>query len=426
MKKWQDVQRVPAPAIIPTFGPLSGMRVLTTGGHLAMPYAASMLAEFGAEVLYIERPGMGDPYRLFSPFLKGENGQQVGASWVQEARNRLSITLETNLNMQEAREVFFALIKNSDIWMENVVWTDKLGIYDEELLEVNPSLVICHVSGYGKAKFGGDPEKCDRGSFDIIGQAASGWLILNGDPDRPPMRGNPGVNDYVSSLYCLFGALAAYVHAQKTGQGQVVDIAQFEAQAKVIADYVVLWANEKIMRERTGNQQFNVQPYNVFMAKDKYVVLGAIGPAVFSRFIKAIGLDPNVYTREAVSSGPEALASPIGREFDRIVKEWISQRTAKEVEDHMAKFKVPCQVVVDADDIINDPHWIDRGDIIEYKDQTTKRKVKAVGVVPKMDKTPGKIWRGAPAMGQDTEAILTRICGYGPEDIAVLREKGVI
>jgi crotonobetainyl-CoA:carnitine CoA-transferase CaiB-like acyl-CoA transferase len=426
MKKWEDAKKIPAPAIAPTFGPLSGMRVLTTGGHLAMPYAATMMADFGAEVFYIERPGGGDPYRLFSPFLTGENGQQVGASWIQDARNRLSITLETNLKVAEAREVFFTLIKNSDIWMENVVWTDKLGIKDEDLLKVNPALVIIHISGYGKAQFGGIPELCDRGSFDVIGQAASGWLTLNGDPDGPPSRGNPGLNDYVSAMFAVFGALSGYIHAQKTGQGQVIDVAQFEAQSKFIADYVVLWANEGIMRKRSGNKQFNVQPYNIFKAKDKEVVVGVVGPAVYARFIKAMDLDPNVYSFEACSSSPEAVESEVGRELDSILRKWISEHTAQEVEEHMSKFKVPAQVVVDAEDIVNSKHWLDRQDIIEYEDQTTKRKVKAVGIVPKMDKTPGQVWRGAPALGQDTEAILTKVCGYSAEEIAALREKGII
>ncbi len=426
MKKWQDVQKVPAPAIVPSYGPLAGMRVLTTGSLIAMPGAASLLADLGAEVIHIERPGVGDTYRLLGPFINGENGKKIGAGWVQDARNRLSLTLETNLKVEEAREVFYALIKNSDIWMENIVWTEKLGIYDEELLKVNPSLVIVHVSGYGKAKFGGDPDVCDRASYDMIGQAASGYLNINGDPDRPPTRSNPWTNDYVSAMFCLYGALAAYVHAQKTGQGQVVDVAQFEAQAKFLSDYITAYAAEGIMRTRTGNKTTAFQPYDVYKAKDKYVALGAFGPAVFGRFIKAIGVDPNVYTFEATSSSPEAVASELGRELDRITREWIAERTAQEVEDHMAKFRVPCSVVVDAADIVNNAHWIARQDIIEYEDQTVKRKVKAVGVVPKMEKTPGQVWRGAPALGQDTEAILTKICGYGEEDIAVLREKRII
>lgn len=426
MKKWQDVQKVPAPAIAPSYGPLSGMRVLTTGSLIAMPYAAGMLADFGAEVIHIERPGVGDTYRMLGPFITGENGQQIGAGWVQDARNRLSLTLETNLKVEEAREVFYALIKNSDIWMENVVWTEKLGIFDEELLKINPSLVIVHVSGYGNAKFGGDPDVCDRASYDMIGQAASGYLILNGDPDRPPMRSNPWANDYVSAMFALYGALAAYVHAQKTGEGQVVDVAQFEAQAKFLSDYITAYVAEGIMRTRTGNLTTAFQPYDVFKAKDKYVAVGAFGPAVFGRFIKAIGVDPNVYTFEATSSSPAAVASELGRELDRITREWIAERTAQEVEDHMAKFKVPCAVVADASDIVKNKHWIDRQDLIEYEDQTVRRKVKAVGVAPKMEKTPGQVWRGAPALGQDTEAILTKICGYGAEDIAALREKRII
>lgn len=427
MKKWEDVQKVAAPVIAPKFGPLAGMRVLTTGSLIAMPYAASMLADFGAEVIHIERPGVGDTYRLLGPFVKGENGQQMGAGWVQDARNRLSLTLETNLNIAEAKEVFYALIKNCDIWMENVVWTAKLGINDDELLKINPALVIVHVSGYGNAKFGGNPEVSDRASYDMIGQAASGYLLLNGDPEpAPPIRSNPWANDYVSAMFCLYGALAAYVNAQKTGVGQVVDVAQFEAQAKFINDYITAYTAEGIMKSRTGNRSTAFQPYDIFKAKDKYVALGAFGPAVFGRFIKALGVDPNVYTFAATSSSPAAVDSELGKELDRMTREWIAARTGLEVEEHMAKFKVPCAVAADASDIVQNKHWLDRDDIIEYEDQATQRKVKAFGVAPKMDKTPGQVWRGAPALGQDTDEILTRICGYSAADIAALREKKVI
>lgn len=425
MKKWEDVKRVPAPALIPSFGPLSGVRVLTTGGHLAMPFAATMLADFGAEICYIERPGIGDAYRVFGPALEGKNGKKVSSAWVQDARNRLSIALESNLKVEEAREVFYALVKNADIWLENLVWTEKLGIKDEDLLKVNPALVIVHISGYGRPQFGGDPDLCDRGSFDVIGQASSGWLTLNGPADGPPFVAKPGLNDYVSAMFATFGALTAYIHARKTGKGQVVDVAQFEAQSKLISDYLVLWANEGVMRKRTGNKQY-VQPYDVFNAKDKEVVVGVVGPLVFARFIKAMNLDPEVYTFENSGTGAEALESEKGRALDRFFRDWVAQRTAQEVEDYLAKFKIPAQVVNDASDILDSAHWNDRGDIVEYVDQTTQRTVKAIGIVPKMDQTPGQVWRGAPDLGQDTEAILAKICGYTEEDIAELRAKRVI
>ena len=161
--------------IIPEFGPFAGMRVVCSGSLVAMPFAATMLADFGAEVIQIERPGVGDTLRMLAPFAD-VNGTKVSTAWAQNARNKLAMSLELNLKHEEVKEIFYGLIKEADIFMENMVWMDKLGVYDEELLKVNPKLVIVHVSGMGHKEFGGLPNVCNRASYDMIGQAFSGWL----------------------------------------------------------------------------------------------------------------------------------------------------------------------------------------------------------------------------------------------------------
>ena len=156
--------------IIPEFGPFAGMRVVCSGSLVAMPFAATMLADFGAEVIQIERPGVGDTLRMLAPFAD-VNGTKVSTAWAQNARNKLAMSLELNLKHEEVKEIFYGLIKEADIFMENMVWMDKLGVYDEELLKVNPKLVIVHVSGMGHKEFGGLPNVCNRASYDMIGQA---------------------------------------------------------------------------------------------------------------------------------------------------------------------------------------------------------------------------------------------------------------
>ena len=198
--------------IIPEFGPLSGMRVVGAGSLIAMPFAASMLAEFGAEVIQIERPSAGDTYRTFGPLARDEDGACVGAAWIQEARNRLSMTLELRPDSRDAHEIFLGLIRESDVFIENMVWLDKLGIHDDELLRVNPALVIVHISGFGHREFGGVPEICARASYDMIGQAFSGYALYNGYPDRPPLMVAPAVSDYVTALFSLFGLPRRPVH----------------------------------------------------------------------------------------------------------------------------------------------------------------------------------------------------------------------
>ena len=412
--------------LIPDFGPLKNVRVLCSGSIVAMPHAATMMADFGAEMIQIERPGVGDTLRGLAPFAK-YNDKKVSTSWAQDARNRLSLTLELDLAIPEVKEVFIELVKKSDIFMENMVWLDKFGIYDEDLLKINPKLVIVHISGYGRPQFGGEADVVDRASYDMIGQAFGGSLWLNGDTDRPPMVTKPWSNDYLSAMFACFGALAAYISAQQTGKGQVVDVAQFEATARVLCDTVISYTEVGLVRGRSGSKAAAFQPYGLFETKDaKYVAIGTFGPAVYKRFIKAIGEDPEYYSFKDCSSSIEAVASPKGKELDQKINAWVSARDAKEVVDIINKAKVGCALVQTAADVVNDPHWKSRNDIIEYEDQSLGKKIKAVGVVPKMSVTPGQVWRGAPTMGQDTDLILKKLLGYDDAKIKELKDKKLV
>ena len=176
--------------IIPEFGPFAGMRVVCSGSLVAMPFAATMLADFGAEVIQIERPGVGDTLRMLAPFAD-VNGTKVSTAWAQNARNKLAMSLELNLKHEEVKEIFYGLIKEADIFMENMVWMDKLGVYDEELLKVNPKLVIVHVSGMGHKEFGGLPNVCNRASYDMIGSPTPTTMFLPLPPCSPHLPATP-------------------------------------------------------------------------------------------------------------------------------------------------------------------------------------------------------------------------------------------
>ncbi len=412
--------------LIPDFGPLKNVRVLSTGSIVAMPHAANMMADFGAEVINIERPGMGDSYRGLAPFIDYE-GKKVSTSWAQDARNRLSMTLELDLNVPEIKEIFLGLIKESDIYMENMVWLDKFGINDELLFEANPKLVIVHVSGYGRPQFGGIPEVCDRASYDMMGQAYSSFMNLNGDTDRPPMLTKPWTNDYISALTAVFGALSAYIHAQETGEGQVVDVAQFEAMGRILSDTIVSYTEAGVLKSRTGTNATAFQPYGLFKSQDdRWVAIGAFGPSVYKRFVKAIGLDVEYYNFKDCASSEKAVFSDKGRELDRLSREWCLTNTADEIVELLNNFKVGCARVNTAEDVVTDPHWIDRGDFVEYEDQTLNKTIKAFGIVPKMSETPGEVWRGAPSIGQDNEKILSQLLGYSEDKMKELEDKGII
>lgn len=413
--------------IIPKYGPFAGMRVIDSGSLIAMPYAATLLADFGAEVIHIERPGVGDTLRVLAPFAKTEDGKAVSTSWAQDGRNKLSLGLELNLKHEEVKEIFYGLIKEADVFMENMVWLDKLGIRDADLLAINPKLIIAHISGYGNPAFGGVPAYCDRASYDMMGQAFSGWMGLNGEKNAPPSVGKPWLNDFTSAYATVFAVLAAYVEVLKGGNGQVVDIAQFEVQASYCCDMFTTYTMTGKENTRSGNKSGAFQPYGLFKSSDGYdVALGAFGPGVYKRAIQAFGFDVEYYNFKDCSSGPAAMASEKGQDLDAKMTAWCLAHTAQEIEDAMAAFKVPCSRVMTPKDCLANEHYQSRGDFIKYEDQTLKQEITAFGIVPKMSGTPGKVWRGAPALGQDTDAVLKTILGYGDAKIAELKEKNLI
>lgn len=414
-------------SISPRFGPFEGMRVVGAGSLIAMPFAASMLAEFGAEVIQIERPRVGDTYRSFGPLARGRDGQTIGAAWAQEARNRLSMTLELGPGRADSHELLLELIRRSDIFIENMVWTEKLGIRDAELLEANPALVIVHISGYGHREFGGVPEICDQASYDMIGQAFSGYALFNGWPDRPPLVVSPAVSDYVTALFALFGLLAAYMHARETGEGQVVDVAQYEAQAKIMREAFTKRSLGLGDIRRSGSRSTSSQPWDVFESRDgRYICLGAVGRAVYARFVRALGFDEARFPYDTAAASPEALNSEPGRELDAEIRRWFSLHDAQEIEEIMRRAKVPCSRINSVEECMEHPHFLSRGDFVSYTDETLGSSLRAFGVFPKLSGTPGRVWRGAPRLGQDTDEILRVVLGRGEEEIRRLHAEGTV
>jgi crotonobetainyl-CoA:carnitine CoA-transferase CaiB-like acyl-CoA transferase len=261
----------------------------------------------------------------------------------------------------------------------------------------------------------------------MIGQAYSSFLWLNGDPDRMPMLTKPWTNDYISGLTALFGALAAYISAQETGKGQVVDVAQFEAMGRILSDTIVSYTEAGIVRQRAGTKAAAFQPYGLFETKDnRYVAIGAFGPGVYKRSLQAIGLDSEVYNFKECASSPDAVKSEKGKEVDAAFTKFCKEHTCDEIVVALNKFKVGCAAVNTSAEVVKDPHWLGRNNIIEYEDQTLGRNIKAFGIIPKMSETPGKVWRGAPTMGQDTENILKVLLGYDDTKIKELQEKKLI
>lgn len=429
MNGYQALEKIPAPHFIPKFGPLTGMRLLMSGSIVAGPFGAQLMADFGAEVIHLELPQIGDSYRTQRPALLSDDGtKEMGAAYCQQ-RNKMSFALNTNFKKNpEAKEIFLRLIKQVDAWIENVVWLEKMGIDCKELLEVNPKLVIVHVSGFGRPQFGGDPEICDLPSYDPIGQCEGGFANLVGFPDGPPIYGAPFPNDYLTGVYAFGACLAGYVHVLKGGMGQEIDLSQVEAQARNLDDHHVCYINLGFEKSRVGNRVPIFQPASMHKCKDgRYAFIGAFGKAAYDRSVIGLGLDPEEYKWEECGATKDAVDSPGGVALYQHLEKWFGERTAEEAKAHMALHKTPVGIVKAPKDMYADPHHHSRGNFIKYKvPALNDKEIEAFGFVPKFMNTPGQVWRGSVDVGYDTERIMTGLLGYSQTEVDSLKGKGII
>jgi crotonobetainyl-CoA:carnitine CoA-transferase CaiB-like acyl-CoA transferase len=379
-----------------------------------------MAAEMGAEVIQIERPGVGDVWRDLEFPVEDESGGSTAAGWIQDRRNTHHVTL--NLADPQGKDLFLRLISTADIWMEASIpgAYDNWGLDDATVLEVNPRLVIAHVSGYGQS---GHPDYLARASYDFIGQAFGGMMHLTGFPDpEPPVRAAPWIGDRITALFCLWSSLAGYIHAQRTGEGQVIDLAQYEAVHHILAGTTVAYYELGLERGRSGNKAGLFQPYDVFQAKDGWVIVAAVG-GVFDRVCRVLGLDP---TEERWANARTDVESAEGIEFDAILRGWVEERTVAEVVETMNAGQVASCPIMSPKDTAEDPHFQMRNVHIEWDDVNLGRKVKGNGITPKFSKTPGEIWRGSVPLGYDNDLVYGQMLGLESVEIASLREQGVI
>ncbi len=406
---------------VPRFGPLAGVRVLESARFVAGPWAATYLGEFGARVVHVEGPPFAPPYadptRTLRPLLSGTaTGESVSESWVQYSRNKLSVGLD--VRKPSGRAVFLDLATHSDIWIESSRpgTYDRLGLPDAELWRANPKLTIVHVSGYGQR---GDPRQIAAPSYDLTAQAYSGYLSLQGRPDpEPPMRSGTALNDTVTGLAAATAGLMGYVHAERTGRGQAVDVAQYEMFFILLENLALDYFMRGVVRGRFGTGHARLHPYDVHRAADGWVVVAAPTPDAWRHLKEVIGFtDPAFDDRDYRLAHREPV--------DRAIAEFCRTRTRDELERLAREHDVAISRVSDIADLARDPHYRERGMFVEWDDPVAGR-VKGAGVAPKFSETPGGVWRGAPWLGQDNAAVLEGILGYGPDRIAELREAGVI
>lgn len=394
---------------IPVFGNLQGLKVVYSAVEIAGPQSAQLMAEWGADVTWIENVFTGDSMR--------------DTTYVKELERRNQKSLSLNVFSDDGREVFLKLIETADIFIESSkgpAWA-KRGITDELLWQHNKSLVIVHVSGYGQY---GEDERINRAAYDQTAQAYSGYLSQNGTEDQP-MIASPYTGDYMTSLMVVSSSLAALYKAQKTGVGESIDVAMYEVMLRMGAYYMMDYLNGGIKYPRAGARHQNLCGIGVYKCKDGYLSLCLYGAKQNKAILERIGLG-YLWGTEEYPEGTTALwlNGPKAELIQQKIEEYLLQQPVDEVEKDFSDCKIAANKVMTFEDLPTNPHLIAREAFVEWETMEGK-KCKGPNIFPKFKNNPGQIWRPMPTLGMDTEDILSNL-GYTSEQIQELSDKGLI
>ena len=370
----------------PSFGVLDDVKVVFAAMEEAVPRACNIMADWGADVTWLENTGYGDTVR------DAKNAAQA------ERRNCRSVAL--NQFTPEGKEVLLKMLADTDIFFESSkggTWQRK-GITDEDLWAANPKLVIVHCSGFGAY---GDPDRVKRAAYDGTVGPYAGFTCQNGTPEQP-MITMPYSGDYINSYLLIAATLAALHKVERTGQGESIDWAMYEGIMYMSQYYLVDYLNDGVKWPRAGARNQNLCGIGVYKCADGFIALNLFG----------------------IRQNKWMLSMPIAPEFEKRLEAWLAERTKLELEDVLAEQGIAAQSVYEFEDMVADEHMKMRGNFIEWetKDGDT---FKGLSPMPRFEQTPGQVWRPMPEQGGDTIDVLTKL-GYTPEQIDELIAANVV
>lgn len=393
--------------------PLAGLKVIELGTLIAGPFAARICAEFGAEVIKIESPDGGDPLRKWRKLYEG-----TSLWWFVQARNKRSLTL--NLKHPDGLRILKELLADADILIENFRpgTLEKLGLGWDVLHELNSKLIMVRLSGFGQT----GPLKNQPG-FGAVGESVGGLRYITGFEDRPPVRTGISIGDSIAALWGVIGALMALRHREVgNGQGQVVDVALYEAVFAMMESMVPEFDVMGFVRERSGNIMPGITPSSIHTCADgKAVQIGANGDAIFQRLMRTMG-------HAELAEDPE-LADNAGRDARRdeiyaLIDVWTGAMTQEQVLASLSQADVPASRIYSVADMFTDPQFLAR-DMFITGQLPDGKEFKMPGIVPKLSASPGSTeWTG-PALGEHTDELLKQL-GYNTEELTRLRAEGAI
>jgi formyl-CoA transferase len=381
---------------------------------VAGPFCGQLLGDMGAEVIKIEPPNQGDPMRVWG---RHDTAQGPSLWWPVVSRNKKSVTLD--LRQREGQDVLKEMIGNADFLLENFRpgTMEKWGLGFETLQAINPRLIMIRVSGYGQTG-----PYAQRAGFGAIGEAMGGMRYVVGDPSTPPSRIGISIGDSLAATFACVGALSALHYRERTGRGQVVDSAIYEAVLSMMESLITEFDKNGYVRERSGAILPKVAPSNVYPALDGLVLIAANQDAVFRRLCDAMGnpelaQNPEYLTHHARGNHQQQLDDLIGR--------WTAALPIREILDLMERHGVPAGLIYRAPEMLTDPHFAAREAIVTVK-HPHYGDLKMQNIAPKLSQTPGSIRTVAPGLGQHNEEIYLDLMQMSGERFAALRGKRVI
>ena len=399
---------------------LAGIRMLDLTRILAGPYCAMLFADLGAEVIKIEPPG-GEMIRENPPMVEtgkgGPHDRDRSGYFLSLNRNKYGITL--NLKHPQAIRIFKELVKISDVVLENYApgVMKRLGIDYPVLKEINPRLVMCSISGFGQTG-----PNAGRMAFDIIAQAMGGLMSVTGLPDGPPVRCGTSIGDLNAATHAAFAILAALWYREKTGKGQYIDVSMQETMVSVMEGAVVRWTIGKELLTPIGSHNTNESPMAAYRCKDGYIIICTVGNEHWARFCRAIGKPEWLSDPRYLNKGMRwARKYELQKEIEAITMQY----TVKEVGEMMDRERVANSPIQNIRQVVEDPHLAARGYFVEVEHPIIG-KAKLPGVPFKFSETPGAVEFRSPLVGEHNELILGKYLGISKEEIARMKEEGVL
>jgi len=372
-------------------GSLDGLRVLDLTSNLSGPYCCMMLADHGADVIKIEPPS-GDAARHMPPFVNGE-----GAPFMVWNRNKRSVVM----NLKAEREAFLGLAANADIVVENYRpgVLDRLGIGWDVLHARNPRLILGSISGFGQTG-----PSASRGGYDLISQAMSGLMSINGPEDGPPFRLPIAISDVAAGMFLAFGVLAAVEARHRTGRGQRVETSLLEAATSFCVYEAAHYFATGTRPPRIGQQHRGSSPYQVFATADRWITIGASQQAFFEKLCAILDL-PELAADPRFGSVAERVRH--NRELVALLQAKLRERPAEHWLAALEAARIPAGPVLQFDEVFTDPHFLARDMVVETTHPETGP-FRTLGVPVKLSETPGAVRRAAPRLGEHTSEVLPR------------------